>query len=62
MENAVAVLGNERIRSIHPDCGFRIMTRSPADRKMRAPAEGRDLFYGQTAQRGIQETVKRRDG
>ena len=62
MENAVAVLGNERIRSIHPDCGFRMLTRSVADRKMRAPAEGRDRFYGQTAQRGIQETVKQRGG
>ncbi len=55
MENTVVVLGNERIRSIYPDCGFRILTRSVADRKMRAPAEGRDLFYGQTVQRGPRE-------
>ncbi len=46
IENAAAVLGEERIKYIHPDCGFWMLTRSVSDRKMRALVEGRDLFYG----------------
>ena len=62
IENAVKVLGNERIRYVNPDCGFWMLTRSVADRKMRALAEGRDLFYGPTVRRGVQEAVKQRSG
>lgn len=43
IERAVAVLGPERIRWVHPDCGFWMLPRSVADRKMRALVEGRDL-------------------
>ncbi len=46
IENACEVLGEERIRYIHPDCGFWMLSRSVADRKMQALTEGRDLFYG----------------
>ncbi|HZE98141.1 MAG TPA: cobalamin-independent methionine synthase II family protein [Planctomycetota bacterium] len=46
IEHAVKVLGAERIRWVHPDCGFWMLHRSVADRKMRALVEGRDLFYG----------------
>lgn len=46
IENAAAVLGEERIRYINPDCGFWMLSRSVADRKMQALAAGRDLFYG----------------
>lgn len=44
VESAVKVLGPERIRWVHPDCGFWMLPRSVADRKMRALVEGRDLF------------------
>lgn len=46
IENAAAALGEERIRYINPDCGFWMLSRSVADRKMQALAAGRDLFYG----------------
>jgi 5-methyltetrahydropteroyltriglutamate--homocysteine methyltransferase len=47
IERSVKVLGAERIRWVHPDCGFWMLHRSVADRKMRALVEGRDLFLGQ---------------
>jgi len=46
IERAVAVLGPERIRWVHPDCGFWMLQRSVADRKMQALAAGRDAFLG----------------
>lgn len=46
IENACKTVGEERIPYIHPDCGFWMLTRSVADRKMRALVAGRDLFYG----------------
>ncbi len=46
LENAVKVLGEGRVRYIHPDCGFWMLSRSVADRKMRALVEGRNLFTG----------------
>ena len=46
IETSVKALGADRIRWIHPDCGFWMLTRSVADRKMRAMVEGRDLFLG----------------
>jgi 5-methyltetrahydropteroyltriglutamate--homocysteine methyltransferase len=46
IEQAAAVLGPERIRWIHPDCGFWMLARSVADRKMRALVRGRDLYCG----------------
>jgi 5-methyltetrahydropteroyltriglutamate--homocysteine methyltransferase len=48
IERSVKVLGAERIRWVHPDCGFWMLHRSVADRKMRALVEGRDLFLGQS--------------
>jgi 5-methyltetrahydropteroyltriglutamate--homocysteine methyltransferase len=48
IEHAVKVLGVDRIRWIHPDCGFWMLHRSVADRKMRAMVEGRDLFLGKS--------------
>jgi 5-methyltetrahydropteroyltriglutamate--homocysteine methyltransferase len=44
IENAVKVLGPERIKWVHPDCGFWMLPRSVADRKMRALVEGRSLY------------------
>jgi 5-methyltetrahydropteroyltriglutamate--homocysteine methyltransferase len=46
IEHAVQVLGRERIRWVHPDCGFWMLQRSVADRKMRALVEGRNLYSG----------------
>jgi 5-methyltetrahydropteroyltriglutamate--homocysteine methyltransferase len=47
IEQASKVLGPERIRWVHPDCGFWMLSRSVADRKMRALVQGRDLYLGQ---------------
>ena len=44
IERAVQALGRERIRWVHPDCGFWMLQRSVADRKMRSLTAGRDLF------------------
>lgn len=41
---AVKTLGWERIRWVHPDCGFWMLPRTVADAKMRSLVEGRDQF------------------
>nr|HMN30382.1 hypothetical protein [Caldilineaceae bacterium] len=46
IELAVKTLGAERVRWVHPDCGFWMLPRSVADRKMRALVQGRDLYSG----------------
>jgi 5-methyltetrahydropteroyltriglutamate--homocysteine methyltransferase len=46
IERVVKTLGTERLRYVHPDCGFWMLQRSVADRKMRALVEGRNLFEG----------------
>jgi 5-methyltetrahydropteroyltriglutamate--homocysteine methyltransferase len=46
IETIVKTLGPERLRYVHPDCGFWMLQRSVVDRKMRALVEGRDLFEG----------------
>ena len=46
IENAVKVLGMERIKWVHPDCGFWMLPRSVADRKMAALVAGRDAYLG----------------
>jgi 5-methyltetrahydropteroyltriglutamate--homocysteine methyltransferase len=48
LEHASHVLGRERIHYIHPDCGFWMLPRSVADRKMQALVAGRNLFEGRT--------------
>lgn len=44
IETIVETCGEGRLRYIHPDCGFWMLTRSVADRKMRSLVEGRDLY------------------
>lgn len=44
IEEAVGILGEDRIKWIHPDCGFWMLQRSVADRKMKSLAAGRNLF------------------
>jgi 5-methyltetrahydropteroyltriglutamate--homocysteine methyltransferase len=46
IERAEECVGRERIGWIHPDCGFWMLKRSVADRKIEALAKGRDLFLG----------------
>jgi 5-methyltetrahydropteroyltriglutamate--homocysteine methyltransferase len=46
LDLAAKTLGEGRVRYIHPDCGFWMLQRSVADRKMRALVEGRNLFEG----------------
>ena len=46
IEKAESALGGDRVRFIHPDCGFWMLKRSVADRKIAALAEGRDLYLG----------------
>ena len=46
LEKASRILGQKRIQFIHPDCGFWMLKRSVADRKMAALALGRDRFLG----------------
>lgn len=46
IERAARVVGAERIRYVHPDCGFWMLQRSVADAKMRSLVAGRNLFEG----------------
>jgi len=46
VEGAVKTLGADRIQWIHPDCGFWMLHRSVADRKMHALVAGRNLYLG----------------
>jgi len=39
-------VGSGRVRWVHPDCGFWMLKRSIADRKMEALVRGRDLYLG----------------
>jgi len=46
IETADEILGNGRVKYIHPDCGFWMLKRSIADGKIRALVRGRDLYEG----------------
>jgi 5-methyltetrahydropteroyltriglutamate--homocysteine methyltransferase len=46
LERTEGVLGRGRVAWIHPDCGFWMLKRSVADRKIEALAKGRDLYLG----------------
>ena len=45
IERIVKTVG-DRLRYVHPDCGFWMLQRSVVDRKIRALVQGRDLFEG----------------
>ena len=47
LDRAEKELGPGRIAFIHPDCGFWMLKRSVADRKIAALTRGRDLYLGQ---------------
>ncbi len=46
LEGAERALGPGRVRYAHPDCGFWMLKRSVADRKIAALVSGRDLYLG----------------
>ena len=46
IEAATEIVGEGRIKWVHPDCGFWMNKRSIADRKIMALVKGRDLFLG----------------
>jgi 5-methyltetrahydropteroyltriglutamate--homocysteine methyltransferase len=46
IERAASLIGEGRIRYVHPDCGFWMLKRSIADGKVRALVEGRDRYEG----------------
>ncbi|MBD5777881.1 cobalamin-independent methionine synthase II family protein [Pelagicoccus sp. NFK12] len=46
IEEAAKVVGADRIGWVHPDCGFWMLKRSIADRKLEALVQGRDKFLG----------------
>ncbi|NOZ61066.1 MAG: cobalamin-independent methionine synthase II family protein [Calditrichaeota bacterium] len=46
IEYAAEKLGQKRIAYVHPDCGFWMLKRSIADRKIVNLVKGRDLFLG----------------
>ncbi len=46
IEKAEKVLGPGRVGWIHPDCGFWMLKRSVADRKIEALVKGRDRYLG----------------
>jgi 5-methyltetrahydropteroyltriglutamate--homocysteine methyltransferase len=49
IERADKVLGQGKIRYIHPDCGFWMLKRNMADGKIRALVAGRDLYEGRSS-------------
>ncbi len=49
MERAATIVGQERLAFVHPDCGFWMLKRSVADRKMAALTAGRDRYLGTAA-------------
>ena len=46
IDGAAKRLGPGRIGWVHPDCGFWMLKRSVADRKMEALVKGRNLYLG----------------
>lgn len=46
IEKAETKLGEGRVKFVHPDCGFWMLKRSIADRKIEALAKGRDRYLG----------------
>jgi len=49
IEAAAKIVGANRIKWVHPDCGFWMNKRSIADRKMQSLVAGRDLYLGRSA-------------
>jgi 5-methyltetrahydropteroyltriglutamate--homocysteine methyltransferase len=54
LERAERVLGPGRVRYVNPDCGFWMLKRSVADRKLAALVRGRDLYLGRVSAPRVQ--------
>lgn len=52
IETAEKVLGPGRVGWVHPDCGFWMLKRSVADRKIAALVQGRNRYLGQEGPNG----------
>jgi 5-methyltetrahydropteroyltriglutamate--homocysteine methyltransferase len=48
IEQAVRILGAERVRWVHPDCGLWMLHRVVAESKLHALVQGRNLFLGRS--------------
>ena len=48
IDHAAKALGAGRVKWVHPDCGFWMLPRVVADRKMAALVSGRNLFAGRS--------------
>lgn len=48
IERAEEILGPNRVRYVHPDCGLWMLKRSVADRKIAALVKGRDLYLARS--------------
>lgn len=46
IEEAEKQLGENRVKWVHPDCGFWMLKRSITDRKIESLVKGRDLYLG----------------
>ena len=46
IETATSYVGEGRIGWVHPDCGFWMLKRSIANRKMESLVKGRNLYLG----------------
>jgi 5-methyltetrahydropteroyltriglutamate--homocysteine methyltransferase len=46
IEQAEKILGEDRVQYVHPDCGFWMLKRSVADRKMQSLVAGRNEYLG----------------
>lgn len=46
IDHVVDAIGEDRVAYVHPDCGLWMLSRTIADRKIRALVAGRDLFEG----------------
>jgi 5-methyltetrahydropteroyltriglutamate--homocysteine methyltransferase len=46
IERADKMLGKDRVKYVHPDCGFWMLKRNMAEGKTRALVKGRDLYEG----------------
>jgi 5-methyltetrahydropteroyltriglutamate--homocysteine methyltransferase len=51
IERAESLMGQGRIRYVHPDCGFWMLKRNIADGKIRALVEGRNLYEGRAGRK-----------
>jgi 5-methyltetrahydropteroyltriglutamate--homocysteine methyltransferase len=53
IEQIDRTLGPGRLAWVHPDCGFWMLKRSVADRKMASLVAGRDLYVGRAAKASV---------